>query len=289
MRNEALRQFLMVRRARITPERAGLPSPRGPRRVTGLRRDEVASLAGISAGYYKRVERGVVTGVSASVLANLAQALQLNDAESDYLADLLRAGPTSSHPAHPLPPARSVRPFVLQLLAATNLPCCVLDDRLDVLAANDLARALYLPLYESPARPVNQARFTFCDAASHDYWGDWDAMADLVVSLLRASSGRGPVDPGLACLITELRTGCADFRSRWAAFDVASDTYGVREINHPLVGRLTLETHSIPLPEDPGQRVVVHTPQPAACTERQLARLAACGADVDAPAQASSR
>lgn len=289
MRNEALRQFLMVRRARITPDRAGLTTPRGPRRVTGLRRAEVASLAGISTGYYKRVERGVVTGVSASVLANLAHALQLNDAEHDYLADLLRGGSSSSHPAHPLPSAQTVRPFVQQLLAATNLPCCVLDDRLDVLAANDLARALYLPLYESPTRPVNQARFTFCDAASHDYWGDWDTMADLVVSLLRGSSGRDPVDPGLAQLITELRARSADFRTRWAAFDVASDTCGVREINHPLVGRLTLETHSIPLPEDPGQRVVVHTPHPAACTQQQLARLAACGSAVDEPTPASGR
>lgn len=281
MRNEALHQFLMVRRARITPERAGIPTPRGPRRVSGLRRAEVASLAGISTGYYKRVERGVVTSVSESVLTNVAHALQLNDAEREYLADLLRSGTASSHPAHPLLPARAVRPFVRQLLAATNLPCCVLDDRLDVLAANDLARALYLPLYESDARPVNQARFTFCDAASHDYWGDWDAMADLAVSVLRASSGRDPVDAGLAGLITELRMRSADFRTRWAAYDVASDTCGVREINHPLVGRLTLETHSIPLPEDPGQRVVVHTPCAAAGTERQLARLAACGADVD--------
>ncbi len=271
----------MVRRARITPERAGLPPPRDRRRVVGLRRAEVAALAGISTGYYKRVERGVVGGISASVLAGLAQALQLDDAERDYLADLVRAA-SSTRLGHPAPPAHAVRPFVRELLAATSLPCCVLDDRLDVLAANDLARALYLPLYESPDRPVNQARFTFYDAASRDYWGDWDAMADLAVALLRGSSGREPVDPGLTRLITELRTRSADFRTRWATFDVASDTAGVREINHPLVGRLTLETHSIPLPEDPGQRVLVHTPCPAAGTAGQLARLASCGADLRA-------
>ncbi|NUU19713.1 helix-turn-helix domain-containing protein [Cellulomonas humilata] len=271
----------MVRRARITPERAGLPSPSDRRRVVGLRRAEVAALAGISPGYYKRVERGVVGGISASVLAGLARALQLNDAERAYLADLVR-GSSPSRLGHPAPPAHAVRPFVQELLAATSLPCCVLDDRLDVLAANDLARALYLPLYESADRPVNQARFTFYDAASRDYWSDWDAMADLAVSLLRGSSGRDPVDPGLAGLITELRAHSTDFRTRWAAYDVASDTAGVREINHPLVGHLTLETHSIPLPEDPGQRVLVHTPCPAAGATGQLALLASCGADLRA-------
>lgn len=275
MRNEALRQFLMVRRARITPERAGLSAPGGARRVAGLRRDEVASLAGISTGYYRRLERGVVAGVSESVLANLAQALRLDDVERDHLADLLRSPPATNRADSRAPRTKSVRPFVQQWLDATDLPCCVVDDRLDVLAANDLGRALYLPLYESPARPVNHARYIFCDPGAWTFWSDWDAMADLTASLLRGSSGRAPSDLGLCALVDELTARSPDFRRRWAAYDVAADTSGVREINHPTVGRLTLEAHSVPLPEDPGQRMVVHAAAPRSPSQRRMAQLAA--------------
>ncbi|WP_251152119.1 helix-turn-helix transcriptional regulator [Cellulosimicrobium sp. Marseille-Q4280] len=274
MRNEELREFLTTRRARITPARAGLPETGGARRVAGLRRAEVADLAGISAGYYRRLERGAVASVSTSVMTGVGRALQLDGAERDHLADLLRWPRGRAVVAHPAPAPTAVLPFVRRLLDATALPCCVLDDRLDLLAANDLAQALYHPLYAGPGAPENLARFVFLDRAARDFWSDWPVVADLVASLLRTGSGRDPLDADLVALVRDLRARSAEFRTRWAAHEVAGDASGTREIRHPVVGRLTLEVHALTVPDAPGQHVVIHAAAHGSASQRRLDELA---------------
>ena len=192
-----IREFLVSRRARITPEQAGLRAFGASRRVKGLRREEVATLAGVSAEYYTRVERGNVTGVSESVLNGIAHALQLDEAEREHLTNLLRAA-GSIRPAPRRPPTpRRVRPTVQRILDSMVLtPALVVDSRLDILAANKLGEALYAPIFADPVRPPNQARFLFLDPQAADFWRDWATNADDAVALLRASAGRDRTTAG---------------------------------------------------------------------------------------------
>ena len=211
-------EFLATRRAKITPEQAGLPSY-GKRRVPGLRREEVASLAGVSADYYRRLERGQVSGVSELVLEALARALQLDDAERAHLFDLARA-------ASPVAPKRSrpaktrVRPVVQRLLDQIEAPAIVSNVHGDYLAANALGRALYAPVFDSPEQPANSARFTFLDPAARDFYPDWERLASELVATLRSQAGRNPYDRNLQDLIGELSTRSDEFRVRWAAHNV---------------------------------------------------------------------
>jgi hypothetical protein len=274
MRNEELREFLTSRRARVTPARAGLPETGGARRVAGLRRGEVADLAGISTGYYRRLERGTVPSVSSSVMAGVGRALQLDGAERAHLADLLRWSRSGAVGERPTTASAAVPPFVRRLLDATTLPCCVLDDRLDLLAANALGRALYLPLYARPGAPVNLARFIFLDDDAREFWGDWPTVADLAASLLRTGRGRNPHDAALGTLVRELASRSPEFRTRWAAHEVVGDASGTREIRHPVVGHLTLDVNSLSVPDDPGQHVVIHSATHGSASERRLEALA---------------
>ena len=211
-------EFLASRRAKITPEQAGLPSY-GKRRVPGLRREEVASLAGVSADYYRRLERGQVSGVSELVLEALARALQLDEAERAHLFDLARA-------ASPVAPKRSrpaktrIRPVVQRLLDQIEAPAIVSTVHGDYLAANALGRALYAPVFESPEQPANSARFTFLDPAARDFYPDWERLASELVAALRSQAGRNPYDRNLQDLIGELSTRSDEFRVRWAAHNV---------------------------------------------------------------------
>ena len=200
-----IREFLTSRRAKITPDQAGLTAY-GPRRVPGLRREEVAVLAGVSVPYYTRLERGDMSGVSESVLEALARALQLDDAERAHLFDLARAaGPTANRRRRSAP--KQIRPSVQRLLdAITRAPALVQNGRLDVLAANQLGRALYSELFRDPARPANHARFTFLNPGAHDLYPDWERAANDGVALLRAEAGRDPYDRDLTDLIGELST-----------------------------------------------------------------------------------
>jgi transcriptional regulator with XRE-family HTH domain len=258
-----IKEFLTSRRARITPEQAGLRTYGGSRRVKGLRREEVATLSGISAEYYTRLERGNVAGASESVLEGIASALQLSDDERAHLLDLVRAAASSRPTRHRRPPQVRVRATVQRILDSLNLaPAFVVDARLDILAANQLGRALYAPIFDDPIKPPNHARFLFLDRRAGDFWRDWGQAADDAVALLRASAGRDPYDRRLSDLIGELSTRSDDFRVRWAAHDVRAHITGAKRIHHPEVGDLKLPFESTPLPADPGQHLVIYSPEP---------------------------
>lgn len=214
------RDFLATRRANITPERAGLPAYGGNRRVPGLRREEVAMLAGVSVDYYTRLERGNLSGVSEEVLEALAQALQLSDDERNHLFTLARSANASGAArtrAKRQKPA-TLRPTVARVLdAIEHTPAFVRNGRLDILGTNVLGRALYGPLFDSvanvPGQPVNTARVHFLDGATaHAFWGDrWDILAHDVVAILHTQAGRNPYDESLTNLVGELSTRSEDF------------------------------------------------------------------------------
>ncbi len=284
-RNE-IRDFLISRRARITPEQAGLPAYGGNRRVSGLRREEVAMLAGVSVDYYIRLERGNARGVSDSVLENLARALHLDEAERAHLYDLVRAAGTGPRP--PRRPARQqVRPAVQRLLdAMTMAPVYVRNGRMDVLAANRLGRALFAPLFGSPATPTNLARFIFLDPAAAEFYQEWDRLASDTVALLRAEAGRNPTDRGLSDLIGELSTRSDIFRVRWADHNVRQHRSGVKHFHHPVVGDITLAYESLELVADPGLVLNGYSAEPGTASEDALNLLASWAATADQEPQA---
>ena len=273
-----IREFLSTRRARISPEQAGLPVYGGDRRrVPGLRRDEVAVLAGISSEYYIRLERGNATGVSQSVIDGIAHALQLDEAERAHLLDLIRAAATTRPPRRPAP--RRVRSTVQRVLdSMSGTPAFVLNGRLDILTANELGYALFSPIYADPARPPSSARFTFLDAHATEFFRDWDKVANDTVALLRAEAGRDPYDRRLSDLIGELSTRSDEFRVRWAAHHVRIHTAGVKLIHHPVVGDLELAFESFPLAADPSQSLLTYTAEPRSPSQDALSLLASWAA-----------
>jgi transcriptional regulator with XRE-family HTH domain len=277
-----IREFLSTRRARISPEQAGLPVYGGDRRrVPGLRRSEVASLAGISPEYMTKLERGQATGVSESVIDGLAHALQLDEAERAHLEDLLRTASTTRPPRR-RPARQPVRPTVQRILDSMALtPAFVLNGRLDILAANDLGVALYSPVYADPARPANNARFVFLDPNATEFFRDYDKAANDTVALLRAEAGSDPYDRDLSDLIGQLSTRSEDFRRRWAAHNVRIHSNGVKLLHHPVVGDLDLPFESFPLPADPGQSLLTYTAEPGSPTQDALNLLASWGATDD--------
>jgi transcriptional regulator with XRE-family HTH domain len=192
-RNE-VREFLASRRARITPDQAGLPTYGANRRVPGLRREEVVLVAGISVDYYTQMERGNLGGVSDSVLDALAQARQLDEAERAHLFDLARTATTSVRAQAATWPQR-VRPSVQRLLdAMTGVPAYVRTGRLDILAVNRPGHALYAPVLAGQPLPVNLARFLFLEPLAGDFYVDWDKTANDAVAILRGEAGRNPYD-----------------------------------------------------------------------------------------------
>lgn len=265
----------------------------GSRRVPGLRRNEVAQLAGVSIEYYSRLERGILTGVSDSVLDAIARALQLDEAERAHLHDLARtAGPAARKRRRPAP--HGVRPNVQRLLdAMTDVPAVVMDGRTDALAANQLGRALFAPVYAGPSRPTNFARFTFLDPCARDFWTDWDRIADDAVELLRAQAGRDPYDKALTDLIGELATRSAEFRTRWAAHDVRLHRTGMKHVRHPVVGELHLTFEVMELAADDGLSLVVYGTEPGTASEDGLRLLASWSAthdqDVNSDVSSSSQ
>ncbi len=280
-----VREFLTSRRARITPDRAGLPAYGGNRRVKGLRREEVALLSGMSIDYYVRLERGNLAGVSEGVLDNLARALQLDEAERAHLFDLARA-------AGPTPGTRTrragfkkelgVTPTIQQILdAITDAPAWVRNARHDLLAANQLARALYAPMLADPRRPANNARFVYLDPASHEFFADWDRAADDIAAMLRSEAGRNPHDRQLIELIGELSTCSEEFRTRWAAHNVRFHRTGHKNLHHPVVGRLDLDFEAMEFPAHPGLTLLVYTASPDTPTADALKLLATWAATIE--------
>ena len=281
-----IREFLTSRRARITPDQAGLHSY-GSRRVPGLRREEVAVLAGVSVPYYTRLERGDVSGVSESVLEALARALQLDEAERAHLFDLARA----AQPAPARPRRRRVkqhvRPEVQWTLdGITGAAAFVGNERLDILAANQLGRALFSELYAAPARPVNSARFVFLDPRAEAFYQDWDRAAGDCVSILRRAAGRDLHDRDLSDLVGELATQSEAFRTRWAAHNVRFHDSGVKHFHHPVVGELSLSFNRLDLAADHGLTIFTYAAEPGSRSEEALTLLGSWAATVD-PAESA--
>jgi len=277
-----IREFLSTRRAKVSPEQAGLPVYGGDRRrVAGLRPEEVALLAGISSEYYTRLERGNATGVSESVIDGIAYALQLDEAERAHLLDLIRTA-GSTRPPRRRPAQQRVRPTVQRVLdSMRGTPAFVLNGRLDVLAANTLGRALYSPVYADPLRPPNNARFVFLDPHASDFFREWDKVANDTVALLRAEVGRDPYDRRLSDMIGVLSTRSDEFRVRWAAHNVRIHTTGVKLLHHPVVGDLDLPFESFPLAADPSQSLLTYTAEPDSPSQDALNLLASWAATSD--------
>jgi transcriptional regulator with XRE-family HTH domain len=266
-----VRDFLSSRRARLTPERVGLPAYGGNRRVPGLRREEVAMLAGMSVDYYIRLERGNLSGASDSLLESLSRALQLDEAEHDHLMDLSRRANTASRSRRPSRSARSVPPTVQRVLDAIT----------DAPAANDLGRALYAPLMQSPVRPLNTARFLFLDPASRSFFRDWARSADDVTGMLRTEAGRHPYDRDLSDLIGELSTRSEEFATRWARHEVRFHREGSKRLHHPVVGDLDLDYLAMDLAEQDDLRLMVYTAAPGTPSADGLAMLATWAATAE--------
>lgn len=270
---DELREFLTTRRARITPQQAGLPGYGGKRRVAGLRREEVALLAGVSVEYYARLERGTATGVSDGVLGGIARALQLGETEREHLTDLIRAAGTG-RPARRRTVHERVRPSVQRLLDLLATPAFVRNGRLDVLATNHLGAALYAQALDDPRHQANLARFVFLDPRALAFYLDWDGIAHAAVGSLRAEAGRDPYDRRLTDLIGELSTRSPEFRVRWAAHDVIDYRSGTQPFHHPLVGDLTLAYEALQLPGDPGQVIISYLAEPGTPAQAALDLLA---------------
>jgi len=284
-RNE-IRDFLTTRRARMTPEQAGLHNYGGRRRVAGLRREEVAMLAGVSVDYYTRLERGNLSGVSESVLDALGRALALDEAERRHLHNLARAANTPARARRSSTPPAAVRPGVQRILdALTFAPAYVRNGRLDILATNALARAVFAEALEDPRRPANLGRYQFLDPRSRVFFTDWDMRANDCVALLRTEAGRDPYDKGLTELVGELSTRSEDFRVRWAAHNVRLHRTGSKQFHHAAVGRLDLAYEALELPGETGLSMLVYTATPGTATEdalHMLASLAATPANAEA-------
>ncbi|MGW2324702.1 helix-turn-helix transcriptional regulator [Streptomyces sp. NPDC001700] len=288
-----IRAFLASRRAKITPQQAGLPAYGGNRRVPGLRREEVAMLAGVSVDYYVRLERGHLAGASEEVLDSVANALRLDDAERAHLYDLARA--VARRPARrrtkrapgPLPDS------VLRVLhSMTDSPAFIRNGRLDILAANRLGRALYAPLFpdrgvqDHRVQTVNIARFQFLNPAGRDFFPDWEESLNTTVSLLRTEAGRAPGDSDLTGLIGELVTRSEEFRTAWAKHNVRLHHTGRKAVRHPAIGDITLEFDAMELPSQPGLTLTAFSAEPNTPAHDALRLLAAWAATEDASAPA---
>ncbi|WP_406723862.1 helix-turn-helix transcriptional regulator [Streptomyces sp. GD-15H] len=280
-----VREFLTSRRAKITPEQAGMPSG-SRRRVPGLRRSEVAALADMSVEYYAKLERGNLAGVSPTVLEAVARALQLDDAERAHLLHLAQAADGSD--ALTRPRRRTSRTWTARrslqwtLDAITAGPAFVRNGRMDLLAANHLARAFYTDVYAAPGNQANLARFQFLDPASRRFYPDWDQAADVVVAILRTEAGRNPHDKDLHDLVGELSTRSEEFRTRWGAHNVRHHGTGTKRFHHPAVGELTLAYEGLDMAAEPGLTLTIYTAEPGSPSEEGLRLLASWAATQEA-------
>ena len=276
-----VREFLMSRRAKISPETAGLPAG-GNRRVPGLRRSEVATLAGVSVEYYSRLERGTIAGASSSVLESLARALQLDDTERAHLLDLARAAdgiPASGRTRRRSGKATASRHSLTWALdAITDAAAFVRDSHQDLLAPNALGRAFYSPVIGDGGRTPNLARFQFLDPASRDFYPDWDLFAEMCVAIMRAEAGRDPHDKALQDLVGELSTRSDTFRTLWAAHNVRTHGTGTKRFHHPVIGELTLAYEELAVTADPGTILMIYAAEPGSPSAERLQLLASYAA-----------
>ncbi|WP_299056698.1 helix-turn-helix transcriptional regulator [uncultured Nocardioides sp.] len=294
---QEVREFLTTRRARVTPEQVGLPAG-GTRRVPGLRRSEVATLAGMSVEYYARLERGQIAGASSGVLEALASALQLDGTERAHLLDLARAAdgvPSSGRPRRRTPGRAAPRQSLQWALAAiTDGVAFVRDAQQNIVAMNDLARAFYSPVIGDGAdgtggdgrggRLPNLARFQFLDPVARDFYPDWDRFAAMCVGIMRVEAGRDPHNRALQDLVGELSTRSEVFRRLWADHDVRTHGAGTKRYQHPVVGELTLVYEELAVTAEPGHALLVFTAEPGSPSAERLRLLASWAAHpTDAP------
>jgi len=267
-----VQQFLTALRARMTPEKAGLTTFGGERRVPGLRREEVAQLAGVSTAYYTRMERGDLGGVSESVLYALVRALQLNDAESAHLFDLARAAtPSGARRAPRAKPETRVSPLVAQLLdTMRDVPVVAMNRVTTVAGSNALGRALFPHFFTEGGTPVNSARYLFLDERAKTFYADWETSAREAVSALRLLAGQDPTDRALMALVGELATRSTDFRTWWGGHTVRTHNTGIKRINHPIVGAMTLSYETLLLPSSSGIVVATYLAEPGSSSADAL-------------------
>ncbi|MFG2741531.1 MULTISPECIES: helix-turn-helix transcriptional regulator [Streptomyces] len=287
---DEVREFLTSRRARISPERAGLPAG-SRRRVPGLRRSEVAALADMSVEYYAKLERGNLAGVSPAVLEAVARVLRLDDAERSHLLNLAQTADGSDALTRPrLRRAKGQwkahRSLQWTLDAITAGPAFVRNGRMDILATNQLARAFYRDIYATPGNQANLARFQFLDPASRRFYPDWDRFADVAVAILRTEAGRNPYDKDLHDLVGELSTRSEEFRARWGAHDVRHHGTGTKRFHHEIVGEITLAFEGLELAAEPGLTLTIYAAEPASASEEGLRLLASWSATHGAPTPA---
>src|SRR4051812_48358975 len=274
---DEVREFLMSRRAKVTPEQAGIPASL-KRRVPGLRRTEVAMLAGVSVEYYAKLERGAIAGASASVLDAVSRALRLDDTERAHLLDLARAAdgiPTSGRTRRRATRQSVSRPSLHWAMEAiTDGVAFVRNPRQDLLAANALGRVFYSPLIGDGGRTPNLARFQFLDPASRDFYPDWDRFAQMCVAIMRAEAGRDPRDRALQDLVGELSTQSETFRRLWGSHDVRPHGTGTKRFHPPDVGDLPLAYEELAITAEPGLVLMLYTAEPGTPSAEKLRLLA---------------
>ncbi|MDR6905355.1 transcriptional regulator with XRE-family HTH domain [Agromyces sp. 3263] len=275
--SDAISEFLTTRRAKLTPSQVGLPDFGGRRRVPGLRREEVALVAGMSAEYYKRLERGNAAGVSEAVIDGVSRALQLDDAEHAHLHDLVRAANAGAHPQQR---ARTIRQTQLTsgmrqtIDAMSTVPVFIQNGRLDAIATNRLGAALFSEMLDGARPPANAARFIFLEPRAQAFYREWDAQARQIVAVLRAEAGRSPYDRQLTDLVGELSTRSDLFRRLWGAHDVREHRTGLKLVHHPVVGDLDLTFQAMDLASDRGLQMVVFSAERGSPTHERLQLLA---------------
>ena len=273
-----VREFLTTRRAKVTPRDVGLPDI-GQRRVSGLRRGEVAALAGVSVEYYAKLERGVLAGVSPSILDAIARALQLDDAERTHLLHLAQAAngsETMLRPTRRHRPAWTPHPSLQWVLdSITRGPAIVRNGRMDLLATNHLGQAMHASLYDAAGEPPNFARFTFLNLdAARGFYPDWEGAADNCVAILRTEAGRDPHDKDLHDLVGELSTCSDEFRRRWSTHNVRYHGAGTKHFHHHDVGDLELAYESVDMISEPGLTLTLYAAEPASLSAHALDLLA---------------
>lgn len=274
-----VRDFLTSRRARVTPDQVGLPKGTN-RRVKGLRRSEVATLAGVSIEYYTKLERGTISGASPEVLDAIAKALRLDDAERAHMFDLAHAASPVARPPRKRSPKGWTPHQSLQwtLDAVTAGPAFVRNGRMDLLAANALGRAFYQPVYDMPGQPPNLARFTFLDDRAFAFYPDWGVFAEITVAILRTEAGRDPHNKELHDLIGELSTRCDEFRRLWGSHNVRHHGTGFKTFHHSIVGELTLAYEGMELEAEPGLTLTIYAAEPGSASAERMQLLASWAA-----------
>lgn len=269
---DEIRDFLTSRRANVTLEQAGLPDWGDERRVPGLRREEVAQLAGVTADYYTRLERGNLQGASDSVLNALARALHLSDVEREHLFALARPVPARERSA----PAKGVRESLQRMLDSFTGPAVIYDVTQEIVASNVLGRALFAPLHEG--RRPNMARFAFLDSRAPEFYQDWLLVCSMTAATLRLEAGRDPLNEELTALIGELSTRSPQFRRDWAENDVHEHRTGTKGYRHPVVGELELQFDNLEAPGELGMQILAYTAEPGSPSAEKLAMLASWAA-----------